>query len=148
MQRNQYIYTNMERLYTLPEDSNRLIAGGLSPETSDGWVNERNDFESRKSPTSIARSWSVAKLLDLMPPFIRVGKDDYGFTHWKCAVNTEDGLEIQEGISYHSETAELRGDFVGFSTITENCTFLECCVKMMCWINSQHKIGIEAALNI
>lgn len=124
----------MKLQYTLKEGSAKLIESGLDPETADGWVNVSNGFETKFGQWSVAKSWSAGQLLELLPPSIVVGGDEYLLKCGKSYIPTDNGKVVEEWVAYNCNYAKLAGDYVGFSTITNKCTFLDCLVDMVCWV--------------
>lgn len=124
----------MERQYTLLKESEMLIKSGLDAETADGWVDDSDRFSTVRGAFSIARSWTLGRLLELLPPSIVVGGEEYYFRIGKYYVPSDEGVKTEVVVAYTNPDAVLAGDFIGYSTLSDKCTFLECVASMVCWV--------------
>lgn len=124
----------MKRQYTLKHESERLLEAGLNPESADGWVDDSNRFETMRNGMSLCISWSVGRIIELLPPSVLACGDEYLLKMGKSVVPTDNGYAVEEYVAYGSGCARLSGDFIGFSTMTDKCDFLDCLVNMLCWV--------------
>lgn len=122
--------------YTNVDESKELINAGVPANTADGWVDDMGCFETVKSKYSICESWTTGGLFDILPSVIFINGDSYTLKHTKTYVCQDDegNPVIEECVSYNSTVATLKGDFIGYSTIVDKCTFVKCLVKLVCWL--------------
>ena len=128
-----------KKYYTNENESKELISSGLPEHTADGWFKSNGGFETEKSNNSVCKSWTTGNLLELLPSCIVVNGDEYTLKHTKTCVPVDDETTIiEECVTYCSSYAKLSGDFIGYSTIVDKCSFLECLVKLVCWVYSKY----------
>ena len=139
---------NQKQHYTSVDESKELINAGIPANTADGWVNDMGCFETVKSQHSICESWTTGGLLEILPPIIFINGDEYTLKYTKTYVCQDDAGNpvIEECVSYNSKVATLPGDFIGYSTIVDKCTFLKCLIKLVCWVCEKYPYYAKAEM--